>query len=459
MFSCSVFVCLGFCHGCEPTGARALTRPDGQGPALEYYSFHHHDWHGKRESRRSAAPPNVTSNVITDHYRWLFGDLTGVERTRMTVLSFFPPGSRAAVPKLPMENISDVSVITCHLADEDTENAGGSLKAETSKWWHILRKMTSPWIWGSVVTATIVVALCTKRPEHGGPLSELQCSCRAPPAWLPEADHYYYNFQAYVIDVSQWTMLTDLTTYQKRLAVIMCLGEPAREFARMISPQEIMTGIWHNGKLLDPGTYLWGVLQLRCVKVKEEMCQQYMIGMSMSAGRPGGILKAVLARDQAVRERIAEEGHSVTNIEGRMLQGHRIAGNRLHQLMIQRRPFSGTLPDTGVEHQTLQIQACLQQYAHVSALSGGVAASQDLSEQARPCRRYVEMDYGRSTLQLLHSGRTDLRQLGTLVHRPIFFRVSLRTVEARWPMLSNKLEQHCLVKGSCLNLDLQRLCT
>ena len=91
MFSCSVFVCLGFCHGCEPTGARALTRPDGQGPALEYYSFHHHDWHGKRESRRSAAPPNVTSNVITDHYRWLFGDLTGVERTRMTVLSFFPP--------------------------------------------------------------------------------------------------------------------------------------------------------------------------------------------------------------------------------------------------------------------------------------------------------------------------------------------------------------------------------
>ena len=172
-----------------------------------------------------------------------------------------------------MENISDVSVITCYLADEDTENAGGSLKAETSKWWHILGKMTSPWIWGSVVTATIVVALCTKRPEHGGLLSELQCSCRAPPAWLPEADHYHYNFLAYVMDTFQWIMLTDLITDQKRLAVIMSSGEQARKFARMISPQEIMTGIWHNGKLLDPGTYFRGALQLLCVKVKEEECQ------------------------------------------------------------------------------------------------------------------------------------------------------------------------------------------
>ncbi|MEC7492942.1 MAG: hypothetical protein VYB01_08660, partial [Pseudomonadota bacterium] len=151
--------------------------------------FHRLDQKEKREPRHSAASPNVTINVITDHYRWLLGDFTEVELIRTTSLSFFPPGSRAAVPKLPMEHISDVSVITRYLADEDTENAGGSLKAETSKWWHILRKMTSPWIWGSVVTATIVVALCTKRPEHGGLLSELQCSCRAPPAWLPEADH------------------------------------------------------------------------------------------------------------------------------------------------------------------------------------------------------------------------------------------------------------------------------
>ena len=184
MFSCIVFVCLGRCHGCEPLGAHAFSCPEVQDLALEYYTFHRLELKGKREPRQPAATPNVTINVITDHYRWLLGDFTEVELIRTTALSFFPPGSRAAVPKLPMENISDVSVITCHLADEDTENAGGSLKAETSKWWHILRKMTSPWIWGSVVTATIVVALCTKRPEHGGPLSELQRSCRP----IPSAD-------------------------------------------------------------------------------------------------------------------------------------------------------------------------------------------------------------------------------------------------------------------------------
>ena len=168
MFSLSVFVCLGCCHGCGPTGARALPRPDVQDHALDYYAFHHLDQKEKREPRHPAASPNVTINVITDHHRWLLGDFTGVELTRTTSLSFFPPGSRAAVPKLPMDNISDVSVNMSHLADEDTENAGESLKAETSKWWQILSRMTSPWIWGSVVTVTIVVALCTKMPGHGG---------------------------------------------------------------------------------------------------------------------------------------------------------------------------------------------------------------------------------------------------------------------------------------------------
>ena len=306
----------------------------------------------------------------------------------MTVLSFFPPGSRAAVPKLPMENISDVSVITCHSADEDTENAGGSLKAETSKWWHILRKMTSPWIWGSVVTATIVVALCTKRPEHGGPLSELQCSCRAPPAWLPEADHYYYDFQAYVVDVSQWTMLTDLITYQKRLAVIMCLGEQARKFARMISPQEIMTGIWHNGKLLDPDTHPRGVLQLSCEKVKGEKCQQIITQVSMPAGKPGGNTEALLAINEAGRQRSTKEGCSVTNREARGLQELRAAFIRLHQRMAQR------------------------------CLFGSATASLEKAGPSSPCLRDAKTDHCRTTLPLPPSDLSNLRQLGTSVHQP-----------------------------------------
>ena len=96
-------------------GAHASPRPDVQDPALEYYLFHRLDQKEKREPRHSAASPNVTINVITDHYRWLLGDFTEVELIRTTSLSFFPPGSRAAVPKLPMENISDVSLSLIHI--------------------------------------------------------------------------------------------------------------------------------------------------------------------------------------------------------------------------------------------------------------------------------------------------------------------------------------------------------
>ena len=106
-----------------------------------------------------------------------------------------------------------------------------------------------PWIWGSVVTVTIVVALCTKMPGHGGVSREQNCNYRISPAWSPDMDHYY-SFRAYMTDVSLWAMLIDLAPHQKCSAIIMRLGGPAREFARMISPQEIMTGGWRNGRFL-----------------------------------------------------------------------------------------------------------------------------------------------------------------------------------------------------------------
>ena len=149
-------------------GAHASPRPDVQDPALEYYLFHRLDQKEKREPRHPAASPIVTIKLIVDHSRLLFGDLTEVEFTRSTTLSFFPPGSRAAVPKLPTGNISDASVNGRHSADVDTEIAGESLMAETSTWWQILSRVTSPWIWGSVVTVTIVGALCTMMPGQGG---------------------------------------------------------------------------------------------------------------------------------------------------------------------------------------------------------------------------------------------------------------------------------------------------
>ena len=63
-----------------------------------------------------------------------------------------------------------------------------------------------------------------------------------------------YSFMAYMTDISLWVMLTDLAPHQQCAAIIMRLGGQARELARIISPQEIVTGGWRDGRPLDPVT-------------------------------------------------------------------------------------------------------------------------------------------------------------------------------------------------------------
>ena len=55
---------------------------------------------------------------------------------------------------------------------------------------------------------------------------------RIPPAWSPEQEHTY-SFRAYMTDVSQWIMLTDLAPHQQAAALVMRLGGSAREMARI----------------------------------------------------------------------------------------------------------------------------------------------------------------------------------------------------------------------------------
>ena len=70
---------------------------------------------------------------------------------------------------------------------------------------------------------------------------------RIPPSWSPENEHIY-SFRAYMTDISQWVMLTDLQPHQQCAALIMRLGGSAREMARMIAPQEM----YHGGSF-EPG--------------------------------------------------------------------------------------------------------------------------------------------------------------------------------------------------------------
>ena len=64
---------------------------------------------------------------------------------------------------------------------------------------------------------------------------------RIPPAWSPESEDHY-SFRAYMTDITLWVMMTDLQPHQQCAAIVMRLGGSAREFARTITPQEIMFG-------------------------------------------------------------------------------------------------------------------------------------------------------------------------------------------------------------------------
>ena len=103
----------------------------------------------------------------------------------------------------------------------------------------------------------------------GGGSSTENFNYRILPAWSPENDNNY-SIRAYMADISLWVMLTDLAPHQQCAAIIMGLGGQARELARKISAQEIFTGGWRDGRLLDPVTYLLGALQLRFANLGEE---------------------------------------------------------------------------------------------------------------------------------------------------------------------------------------------
>ena len=141
MFTRIVLFCFGLSLGCGPSGARALALPSVQDYAVDRPEFHRRHHTEKMGPQQSAASPITTIKFVVDYIKLLFGDPTDM---RMTRVSFFPPGSRAAVPGQPTYDISSESVNGRHLADEDTTSVGESQLAESSTWWMICLLYTSP---------------------------------------------------------------------------------------------------------------------------------------------------------------------------------------------------------------------------------------------------------------------------------------------------------------------------
>ena len=164
----------------------------------------------------------------------------------------------------------------------------------------------------ALLTAAALSALFYMVP--GGNIGR-EFSYRVPPSWTPENDSSY-SFRAFMTDLSLWIMLADLQPHQQCAAIITRLGGSAREFARMISPQEILQGGFRNGVQLDPVTYLLASLQDRFAALDEETRLASMTEMLAFSGRSGESINALLARYEIVRQRAATEGQFVMSVEG-----------------------------------------------------------------------------------------------------------------------------------------------
>jgi hypothetical protein len=138
-----------------------------------------------------------------------------------------------------------------------------------------------------------------------------------PPVWSPENDQHY-SFRAYLTDVQLWIMLTDPQPHQQAAAIVMRLGGPARDMARMITPQDFNFGGMRNGVQLDPVSYVLGAVQICFAALETRLTST--TDMLAFAWKPGESINSFLAHHDIVRLHAAVEGQFVMSVEGCALQ-------------------------------------------------------------------------------------------------------------------------------------------
>ena len=236
----------------------------------------------------------------------------------------------------------------------------------------------------------IFIILCLMMPAGGGGGGR-DHGFRLPPSWDP-AHESTYSFRAYLTDLSMWVLLTDLQPQQQAAAIVMRLQGGAREFARMITPQELMNGGLHNGVMVDPVTYVIAGLHARFSPLEEESRLSAMTEMMAFTRKPGESINAVLSRYEVVRQRAALEGQFTMPIGGCALQLFRAIGVGPQHMMTLLQPIGGQLPTNDLEFAT--VCQSLRRYGHIQENHPNNIgqALQGAFRQARPGQYFAEAE-------------------------------------------------------------------
>ena len=297
----------------------------------------------------------------------LIGAVPSAEEN-MALSSVFRLGSGAAVPSTPAKDYQSNDIQKPHRHN-------------------VLHRVQRVLMYCTPLMAVFALTLMVMVPgsSSGGGGGSRDFNYRIPPAWSPEMEHQY-SFRAYMTDISQWIILTDLQPHQQCAALIMRLGGAAREMARMITPQEMYHGgsFEPGGEVVDPVTYLLGSLHARFSALEEESSITAMNEMIAFARKPGEHINSLIARYETVRQRAALEGQYVQAVPGCALQLMKACGMGPQHLFILLQPFQGQLPRTDAQFRELCTH--LRRYGHIAENTPGNIGSQlsGAPRQARP---------------------------------------------------------------------------
>ena len=206
-----------------------------------------------RRHRSSDNASHCTYRLTNDanQERW------GVSSKRSILIPVFRPGSRAALVTTNGNNSETYAADGCHSAEIsyislpteisciDLWQVGERHPAEANKQFtnrHSSSEAFLPRILGGLPLVSEAGSLCCMMPGCGRGSRMKNTDQLIPPPRTPENDSDY-SFPAHGTDIPYWVMSTYSALHCQSTAVSMHLGSQSRKLSRMMSFQDIMSGV------------------------------------------------------------------------------------------------------------------------------------------------------------------------------------------------------------------------
>ena len=222
----------------------------------------------------------------------------------------------------------------------------------------------------SALLATVMPAATVCCMNH--PFQPQPRNAKLPPQWGPEQEQQY-PFSHWSRDILLWSIMSDWDNARKAAGLLSVLTSNAREMARTIPPNVILTGGQINGQAVDGVTYIMFQLATKYGRLGEEQrldAIQSFLGFDRHSGER---IDALLQRFDAAHVRAQEHGGLQLSVQGAAWLLLRAIGVTDGQLMQLLQPIGGSLPTDAQQMEALR--SGLRRMGHIIEGSPGNIAT------------------------------------------------------------------------------------